>query len=162
MSYTSSGAQTSQGVLLQVDSAGGSGGTGGQGSPPSWVTVGELVDGGFSDKLQFDDSTNTQSLAKEFLATLPDPGKFSGTINRVSTDPGQAILVATRNANPSPAILFRVTFPINTAAGQTTRGDVRQFLAYVESISPDIKVDKKISSKLSLQITNSIIDIEGA
>jgi hypothetical protein len=117
MSYSKSQSQTSQGVLLQVDPT--------NASPPVWQTVGELLKGVFDDKNIFEDATNTQSLAREYLPTLADPGKFNFETNRVSTDPGQAALVASKAAVPPTLIHYQVLFPINVAAGQSTRGDAR-------------------------------------
>jgi hypothetical protein len=153
MAYTSSQSQTSQGVLLQIKTVL---------SPVTWTTVGELLKGKFDDKNIFDDSTNTQSLAKEFLPVLPDPGKFDFTVNRVSTDAGQAALVAAKAAVPPTLLPMRVLFPVNTAAGQSTMGDQRTFSAYVEQLSPDIEVNKKITSSGMLQISGPITDIEGS
>ena len=156
MSYTSSKAQTSQGTLLQVDNAIGSG------SPLSLVPVYECKNLTFSNKNMFDDVTNLQSTAKEFLAVLQDPGKLTFDLNRVDNDPGQAVLQNLFAIQPPPKVLFTVTFPINTAAGQSSAGTQWQFLAYVESISPDVKVDKAIQAKGVLQITNGITVIEGS
>jgi len=125
-----------------------------------WVNIGEVTDAGFSDKNMFDDTTNLQSTAKEFLAILADPGKLTCTVNRVSTDTGQADVLTSFHA--ASRLTYQVLFPVNLAAGQTTTGDARQFLAYVEQISPDVKTDKKITSKFTLQITGPITDIEGS
>jgi hypothetical protein len=168
VSYNSSLAQSSQGTIIQIDdNPGGPGGVGGSGSPATWLTINEVKKITFSNKNMFADVTNTQSTAKEFLPVLQDPGKCECEVNRVSTDPGQGLL---QNAFTGTVVagvpvptkcLFRVVFPINIAAGQTTQGDIWQFLAYVEQLSPDLGVDKPVTSKFTLQITNGITVIEG-
>lgn len=150
--YTGSKSQTSQGTTVWVNTS--------ATSTPTWVFIGECLSVKFSDKAQFDDSSNLQSAAKEFLSTLPDPGKCEIDLNRVSTDAGQAVLLASRvNVTRLP---YSVVFPINTLGGQTTTGDQRNFLAYVESLSPQIETNKRIMNKFSLQITGAITDVAGS
>jgi hypothetical protein len=151
-SYSGSKAQSSQGTGIWVNPT--------NASPPVWVFIGEAMGAKFSDKTQFDDSSNLQSTQKEFLPILPDPGKLSVTLNRVSTDAGQAALAASKAAQTR--LQYAVVFPINTAAGQSSAGDQRLFLAYVESLSPQIEVNKKITSAFDLQITGPITEIEGS
>lgn len=153
--YAGSKSQTSQGTGIWVNFSAGAGS-----SPPTWVFIGECLGAEFSDKVEFDDSTNLQSGAKEFLATLPDPGKCEVDLNRVSTDPGQAALQTLKAS--ATRTDYAVVFPINLAAGQTTAGDQRKFQAYVEQLHPTVKANKKIMSKFSLQITGVISDIEGS
>lgn len=150
--YAGSKAQTSQGTSIWVNA--------GAASPPTWVYIGECLGAKFSDKAQFDDSTNLASTAKEFLSTLDDPGKVNITLNRVSTDAGQVILAASKAAKRRDQ--YAVVLPINTVAGQTTTGDQRVFLAYVEAFSPQIEVNKKITSMFDLQVTGGIADTEGS
>lgn len=152
MPYTASKAQTSQGTLIYINPA--------NASPPNWIKIGEPLNAEFSDKKNFDDSTNLESTAKEFLPILPDPGKLNVDLNRVSTDTGQAALQSDYTSGQRSQ--YKVVFPINTEAGQTTAGDERRFLAYVEQLSPSIKVDKKITTKFMLQITGAITPIQGS
>jgi hypothetical protein len=153
--YAGSKSQSSQGTLLYVNAT--------NASPPVWVEIGEPKGAQFSDKNEFDESTNLQSLAKEFVATLPDPGKLNVDLNRVSTDAGQAALLTSYHALPAPTrLLYLVVFPINTAAGQSTYPDARQFLAYVESMAPEIRLNKIVQAKFTLQITGPITEIEGS
>jgi hypothetical protein len=152
MAYTASEAQSGLGTLLQINTSGD--------SPPSWTTINEVIDFSMSGKNMFDDTTNMQSTAKEFLATLPDPGKLTCTMNRVSTDAGQkAIFNAFNTRN---RMNFQIVLPINYAAGQTTTGDTYSFLAYVETLQPDFKTDKKVVSKMDLQITGGVGFVEGS
>lgn len=152
--YTGSKAQTGQGTLIYINPT--------NASPPVWVEIGEPKGAQFSDKNEFDDATNLQSTAKEFVATLPDPGKLVVDLNRVSTDTGQAAVATSYHAVPPTKLQYLVVFPIDTAAGQTTYPDARQFYAYVESISPEVKVNKIITSKFTLQISGPITEIEGS
>jgi len=152
--YTSSKSQSSQGTTIQVNAT--------NTSPPTWVPIGEPLDVVFGDKNVFDDSTNLQSTAKEYLALLRDPGKVQINLNRVSTDPGQAALNTSFRANPPTRLQYLVTLPINTVAGQTTTGDTYQFLAYVEEFTPEVRTDKKISSRFTLQVTGDITFVEGS
>jgi hypothetical protein len=144
--YTASKAQSGLGSLLQVN--------GGGASPPTWTTIGEVIEGTMSPKNLFDDTTNLQSTAKEFLAVLPDPGKVTMTMNRVSNDPGQVFMQG--SFQNRTRLQYQLVLPVNVAAGQTTTGDVYGFLAYVEDLAPDIKTDKKLVSKFTLQVTGGI------
>lgn len=153
--YAGSKAQSSQGVGIWVNFSAGVGT-----SPPTWVFIGEALGAEFSDKLMFDDSTNLQSTAKEFLPVLADPGKLTVDLNRVSTDLGQAALQALNTSGVRTG--FAVVMPINLAAGQATAGDQRTFQAYVEEFHPVVKVNTKITSKFTLQISGGITNVEGS
>lgn len=154
MPYTSSKAQTSQGTIIQVNPT--------LASPPVWVVIGEPLKIQFGDKNVFDDSTNLQSTAKEFLAVLPDPGLLAVDLNRVSNDAGQTAVSASFHANPPTRLQYQVVMPINTAAGQATTGDTYTFLAYVESLAPDVNTDKKVMTKFSLRVTGPITFVAGS
>ncbi len=148
MSYTSSQSQSSQGTKLEINQ--------GNASPAVWTQVEEPLNCMFGDKNMFDDSTNLSSTDKEFLAILRDPGKVSIDVNRVSSGAGQIKINADFRANPPTRSQYRVTMPINTAAGQSSTGDTYVFLAYVDTFSPDVKTDKKVVSKFTLQVTGAI------
>lgn len=150
--YTGSKKQTSQGTGLWVNPT--------LASPPVWVFIGECQGAKFSDKQMFDDSTNLQSTAKEFLGILPDPGKLNVMLNRVSTDAGQAVLLASQKAGTR--LPYALVFPINVPAGQSTAGDQRLFNAYVEALSPQVEKNKGIDSTFDLQISGPITDIQGS
>lgn len=154
MSYTASKSQTGQGTTISINPN--------AASPPTWTVIGECLSVQFSDKNTFDDATNLQSVAKEFLATLQDPGKLTVDVNRVGNDAGQVLVHTDYVATPPGRSQYKVALPINTAAGQSTAGDTYVFLAFVESLSPDVKVDKKIMSKFSLQVTGAITFTAGS
>jgi hypothetical protein len=147
--YTGSKSQTSQGTAIWASNPT---------SPLAYVFIGECLGATFSDKLMFDKSTNLQSTAEEFLPVLADPGKLEVDLNRVSTDPGQTLLTAARAAGTRLA--WSVVFPLEI--GQTTSGDQRNFLGYVESQAPQIKVNTRITSKFSVQISGGITEVEGS
>lgn len=151
--YTGSKAQTSQGTSIWVQTAA---------SPVTWVFIGECLGATFSDKNMFDKSTNLQSTAEEFLALLQDPGKLNIELNRVSTDAGQAALSTSYHNAPPTKLPYSVVFPVNTAAGQSTTGDQRNFNAYVEDFSPQVKVNTRITTKFTLQISGAITEVEGS
>jgi len=152
--YTGSKSQSSQGSYIYVNPT--------NASPPEWVPIGEPLKMVFNDKNVFDDATNLQSQAKEFLATLPDPGKLEVDLNRVSTDAGQAALQASKSASPPTKLPYLVVLPLNGPAGQTTTPDSATFEAFVESLHPEINADKKIISRFSLQISGPITWTEGS
>lgn len=154
MSYTASKAQSSQGTLVWINP--------GNASPADWILIGEAKKADFSDKNMFADVTNLQSTAKEFLATLKDPGKLAVDLNRVSTDEGQAALATDYYATPPNRSQYKVQLPVNAAAGQTVQGDEYLFLGYVEQLSPTIDTDKPVLAKFSIQITGQITLIEGS
>lgn len=153
--YAGSKSQSSQGTGIWVNYLAGV-----STSPPTWVFVGECLSAKFGDKNMFEDSTNLQSVAKEFLPVLADPGKLNVKLNRNSTDAGQIAIQAAKLSGVR--LGYAVVLPINLAAGQTTTGDQRTFLAYVESNAPDIGVNKKIDTDFTLQISGPITDVEGS
>ena len=154
MSYTASQSQSGQGTKLEINQ--------GNASPPVWTQIAEPLGCMFGDKNMFDDSTNLSSTDKEFLAILRDPGKVSVDLNRVSSDPGQVKVNADFRANPPTRSQYRVTLPINTAAGQSSTGDTFVFLGYVDTYTPDIKTDKKVVSKFTIQVTGAITFTQGS
>ena len=124
MPYAGSQAQTGAGTIFEIGTI----------SSPSTYTVideaAEITPAGNSNA--FDEVTNLQSGAKEFIATLSDPGTFSFSMNRVpgNTGPGQAALIT--SFNNLTTLPYRVTF--KKGVSQTTTGDKITFLASVESL----------------------------
>lgn len=157
VNYAGSQAQTSQGTTLWVNY---NPATGAGTSPPNWLQIGEPTNATFSDKNEFDESTNLSSQAKEFVAVLPDPGGLDVELNRVSENAGQNAVQASYHANPPSLLTYLVVFPQEPT--QASFPDAREFKAYVESISPDIKVNKIIKSKFKLKISGPITEIEGS
>lgn len=152
MAYTRSQAQGGLGTLLQINI--------GNPSPPTWTTVGEVTNVDPSWVNEFDDTTNLQSLAREVLATILQPGKTTFECNRVSTDGGQtAVNQSFFNKSREQ---YQILLPINGQAGQTTQGDVFGFFAYVEKFVPAFKGEKKISAAGSLQLSGFITYAQGS
>ena len=141
MSYTGSKAQTGNQTTLGI------------GATPT--IIGEITNLSQSGKQNAtDDTTNLQSIAEEFLATLLKPGKWDVTYNRVSGDAGQVALLTAFNAMTISS--FTVQLP--KTAAQTTNGDKYVFNALVEELDDvsDVKPDKKITSKAALKVSGGI------
>lgn len=141
MSYTGSKAQSGSQTILAI------------GSTPT--TIGEVTNLSQSGKQNAtDDTTNLQSLGEEFIATLLKPGKWDVTLNRVSGDAGQLLLVAAFNA--ATVGPFTITLPKTPT--QTTSGDKYAFTALVEELDDvsDVKPDKKVTTKASLKVSGAI------
>lgn len=151
MAYSNSAAQAGYGSSLQINNGGA--------SPPSWVTVGEVVDLTQANYENLtDDVTNLQSLAQEFIATLLNPGMWDFTVNRVTSDAGQNDLVQAFNTKVLKQ--YRVVLPL--AAGQSTIGDSYVFYALVQKYAVSIKPDKKISISVSLKVSNATLFYAGS
>lgn len=155
MSYTTSQSQTGLGTLIQINT--------GTITTPTWTTIGEITKSNLSGKKNnFDDVTNLQSLAEEFLATISTSGTFHLTYNRVSTNTGQtAVVTAWTGAAKTQ---FKITLPINTAAGQSSQGDTFVFLAYVEELNDvgQLEPKKAIVSETTLKATGAYTFTEGS
>lgn len=144
VAYTLSQSQGGLGLQLQINISGN--------SPPTWTAVGELITLARGDMREFDDATNMQSLAREALPTIMNPGKWSFVCNRVSNDAGQASM---RNAFlTGNRMEYRIVFPVNRASGQTTTGDVVGFFAFLEKFTETIQIEKIIKLDGSFQVTN--------
>ena len=112
-------------------------------------------------KWDLEDITNFQSgTTKEWLKTLLDTGKVTVQGNRISTDPGQALLKAA--FLDTAAYMFQVTLPL--AQGQATTGDVALFAALVEQFDDmsTLQVGKAIMVSATLQRTGAVTYTEGS
>jgi hypothetical protein len=102
-------------------------------------------------KWDTDDSTNMQSLAKEFISTIQDPGEWDIDFTRVSNDVGQIALEA---AFASGAITtFTIQLPVNTKAGQSTTGDKFAFNALVTEVPYNFETTKIDSGSCKLKMS---------
>jgi hypothetical protein len=147
MSYTGSKAQTGNQTTLGI------------GATP--VLIGEITNLSQSGKQNAtDDTTNLQSVAEEFLATLLKPGKWDVTYNRVSGDAGQVALLAAFNTMAISS--FTVQLP--KTGTQTVAGDKYVFNALVDELDDisDVKPDKKITSKAALKVSGGITFTAGS
>lgn len=151
MSYSGTQSQSGLGTAIAINT--------GTVSTPTWTTIGEVVDLTQSNyQNESDDATNLESTAREFIATLLNPGTWECTINRVSSDAGQTALVSAFNGRTNT--MFKVTLP--KTASQSTTGDAYSFTALVEKYGMNIKPDKKISISASLKVSNAITFTAGS
>lgn len=156
MTYTASKAQAGRGVLLSIGSV--SGAT----LSTSWTVIGEIKNPGIKgSKVNTVDTSNTQSgIFKEFLATMMDPGSLSLTGNRVSNDAGQ---IAVEAAYASLLKYdWKVQYPINVQAGQSTAGDFYTFSALVESRDFPVETEGLAGYELGLKISGAITPTLGS
>jgi hypothetical protein len=87
-----------------------------------------------------------------YLGTQIDGGTWTVSCNRIPTDAGYIAVMAAMNTSGGPAFDFKVQFPIDTEAGQTTAGDVYSFSAIItEADGFSLEVDKAVQWKLVLQ-----------
>jgi hypothetical protein len=147
MSYTKTKKQSGNQTQLNINT--------GTPSSPIWTPIYEIVDIGQSGKmLKTDDATNLNSATEEFIGTISNPGGFSLSINRVSSDPGQIALLASFNA--ATTVMYQAQLP--KAPGQTTTGDLFAFSAIVEEFNDlgTVKSDKGIMTPAKLKASGPI------
>jgi hypothetical protein len=145
MPYTGSKAQSGSQTTLAIAS----------------TLVGEITDIGQSGKANAtDDSTNLESTAEEFLATLLKPGNFKITMNRVPGDAGQAAMLSAFNTQATAA--FTITLP--KTSSQSTTGDKYAFNALVEEFNDlgSVRPDKKITTEAALKVSGPITFTAGS
>lgn len=149
----SSKAQTGLGTTLAINT--------GTVSTPVWTTIAEIFDltqNGYENET--DDVTNLQSTAREFVGTILNPGMWDFTMNRVSTDTGQAAVQAALASAATK--MFKLTLPINAAAGQSTQGDTYAFNGIIQKFPLAVKADKAIKVTGSIKVSNAITFTEGS
>jgi hypothetical protein len=155
LSYTGTKAQSGNQTIVNINT--------GTASSPTWVLVGEIADftqSGTQNKS--DDATNLQSTAEEFIPTILTPGKFAGTMARVSGNAGQVAVKASFNAVPPTQVQYQIVIPKTPT--QTTDGDTLVFLAMVEEFNNlgNIKADKKIMTQFSFKVSGPIVETLGS
>lgn len=146
-------ANTGLGTTLKIN-------TGTSGSP-TWTLVGELTDTPLSGrKVDTTDTTNFQSTAKEFKATIVESGNVKVTGNYLGTDAGQLALEAAFESLKTTQ--FQVTLPVTGTQG--TSGDIWTFSAVVEELSPfgTLSPTKVVSFQASLKVTGSFVVTRGS
>ncbi len=154
MSYTGTKATSGKGLLLQINT--------GTASSPTFTTVGESLDVSPAAKMMTEEATNFQSTATEYIATIVDGGEIKFTANRISTDAGQAAVVAVGPYGATPGVLkmFQITAPMEGA--QVSVGDIWAFSAIVVEFNPAFKPDKKTTMSGSLRTSNGLTFTEGS
>jgi predicted secreted protein len=145
MPYIASQAQYGRGTVLAI------------GSTPT--TVAEIKTIKLSGrKWDTEDTTNLQSSAKEFMASILDNGEWDLEGNRVSADAGQTAMEA---AFVSGALSsFTITLPKTGA--QTSKGDSWSFSAVITELDYSIDVTKAISFSCKLKISGTMTMTAGS
>lgn len=146
MSYTSSQAQAGRGTQIAIGPAV----TNPPVASPTYVNIEEAktasIQGG---KWSTTDVTNFNSgNYEEFITTIFQTGTVPLAGNRVSSDPGQAALLAALGTGK--LYMFQITLPM---AGAQTAGDVYTFNALVEGNDVSLEVEKAIEFSCSLKIS---------
>jgi len=140
MTYNGTKGQVGLGTILSI----------GSGSTPA--VVGEVKSLKLNGrKWDTDDATNMQSLAKEFVSTIQDPGEWDIDFTRVPSDVGQTALEA---AFASGAITaFTIQLPVNIKAGQSTTGDKFSFNALVTEVPYTFETTKIDAGSCKLKMS---------
>ena len=155
MSYIGTKAQSGNQTTVSINT--------GSISTPVWTLVGEISDftqSGTQNKS--DDATNLQSTAEEFIPTILTPGKFAGTMARISGDAGQAAVKASFNAVPPTLVQYQVQLPKTPT--QSSTGDKIVFLGMVEEFNNlgNIRPDKKVMTQFAIKISGPITETLGS
>jgi hypothetical protein len=147
MSYTKSKAQQGKGTVLAI--------VAGQTSTP----VGELDTLNLTGRQTgTEDVTNFDSAMKEFIASLPDPGSWDFSGNRVGSDAGQVAMETAFQASSTES--FTITLP-KTGAQQNS-GDVFAFDGIIEKLNYSIAATKKIAVSGSIKVSGPITITPGS
>lgn len=96
------------------------------------------------------DVTALDSVAKEYILGLKDPGEFSIDVNVDKSDPGQEFLW--ENLNLNTPIAVKLTFPV-------TPPDGFAFLALVMNFETSGNADDKVDGTISLRVTGDVTQI---
>ena len=106
------------------------------------------------------DVTNLNSTAEEWISVLKSSTNYELTLNRVSTDPGQAGLIAAFGTGALTD--FKIVLPLE--AGQSTTGDTYTFSAIVEDMNDlaDVAPNKQVTSKVKLKTSGAVAFAAGA
>ena len=91
--------------------------------------------------------THLRSIAKEFLADLPDNGEVTFPVNTVPTDPGQRLLNAARIAQTVNT--FTIEFPFTPPLVLTFEGTVTQY-AWSAALS------EAVTTNCSIRVTGEM------
>jgi hypothetical protein len=118
---------------------------------PAWTTVGNATAwSGPSFTRNEIDVTALDSVAKEYILGLKDPGEFSMDVNVDKTDPGQEFLWGELNQNvPIPV---KMTWPSTPPDGFT-------FEALVMNFETSGSADDKIDGTITLRVTGDVTQI---
>jgi hypothetical protein len=123
------------------------------------TTIGEIQSVKQSGcKWDTEEASNLASTAKEFVATILDWGEFAVEAKRVSTDAGQALVVAAFGTGALTS--FTLTLP--KEATQTVNGDKYVFSAVVTECDFSLDVNKLIPLSFKLKVSGGVAYTEGS
>lgn len=150
MPYTQSAAGIGLGTILSIGTLGAS---------PTFTPVGELKTLTQSGRsVGTEDTTNFQSLAKEFIPTLVDSGTWDFSGNRIGGDSGQ---VAMEAAFSGLSLLpFKIQLP--KTPKQASTGDTFTFNALVQDLNYSVSVDKAVTLTGKLKVSGIITETPGS
>jgi hypothetical protein len=133
-------------------------------STGSYLPVGDITSAPYkAGELPTVDSTNLASTTEEVLPVLQKLGTIPLKGNRVSTDPGQALLYNAFQATPVAPIFWRLQLPVNLAGGQTATGDLLSGSAWVTQYEiDDVDPNKIITFTSSLKVIGKATLVEGS
>ena len=152
---TPSPAQTGVGATLSIGGVTGASGT------ETFTPVGQLQNFKHSGlKIGTADSSTLASRNKRKLGTTVDYGQISGTVLRVSNDPGQTAMMAA--GATAQAYDFEVQLEPNTEAGQTTTGDLITFSGIITEVGGfDVDLTKPMDFPFTIEIDGAWVVTEG-
>jgi hypothetical protein len=121
----------------------------------SWTPVGEVTSFPFKlPKFATAPSTHLGSTIKTAVPVIQELTDYAVKTTRVTSDAGQLLVVAAYNGQIPYD--FKVVFPINTAAGQTTAGDTWTWSAYVLDGDFNVDPDKLIDFNFNMQLDSTL------
>jgi hypothetical protein len=125
-----------------------------------WTPVSEITDFAFKfPDIKTAPSTHLLSTIETAKPVIQGLTKVSVKCTRVANDPGQ-LLINTARTPTSPGVWvpydFKVQLPTNTAAGQTTIGDVWTFSAFVLGGDLGASPDKLVDLNFDLQYDSEL------
>jgi hypothetical protein len=151
---------TGSGVVLSIGNAA---------SPPTYTSILQLKSIswtqptlGTEDATCLSSPTIGNATVKQYLPTVIEPGKLEATAIYLSTDTGLGALSTAFSTQTISE--FKLQFPVITAFGQTTTGNLYSFSGYVlEQPLPDgIDPTKLLTYKVSIQITTAVTFTAGS
>jgi hypothetical protein len=114
---------------------------------PTKVKLGNWKEwSGFDGQSSEIDTTDLDSVAKEFRAGLQDPGQLTLGLQTKDDDEGQMALNGSKAAS-GPSSLFLLTF---------ANGKTRTFRAFCKQFTEAGGVDKTVDSQAALRITGAV------
>jgi hypothetical protein len=133
------------------------------GETDTYVAIAGITDFKLSGRKTATTSVTTfgSAGAARKLGTITDYGQATFTTIRISNDPGQVAVIA---ANATAGLYdFEVQLPKNTAAGQTTTGDLIKFSGIVTDAGDfEASLTKQSEYTFTIDIDGAYVTTEGA